>query len=159
MSGKNVSLLNKMAQPPKCVCHLEAIRQELVIQLFNFFLQCDMCYFTTVCFFDRSFFSTPRSWVPIINTESLLFGQSVGHVIVEVAPLARCRVFSGRCIVERCVDTLYVDSVTPQSGHEVCFHSRWWVRCVVVGSVVPVWSVVVESLCCRVRGLSFVELA
>ena len=40
MSGKKVSLLNKMAQPPWW-CHVDAIRQELVVRVFNCFLQGD----------------------------------------------------------------------------------------------------------------------
>ena len=73
-------------------------------------------------FFDSSFFSSLMSWVPIINTEPLLFSLSVEHVVVEVVLTASCGVFSGRCIAVRCVDTLDVDRVTPQNSHEVCFH-------------------------------------
>ena len=44
-------------------------------------------------FFDGSSFSTPRSWVPIVNTEPFLFGQSVGHVVVEVILLVDVECF------------------------------------------------------------------
>ena len=120
ITRKNVSLLNKDGTT-SIMCHVEAIRQELVIQVFNCFLQDDDVPIHRNVFFGNSF-STPRSWAPIINTEPPLFGQSVGHVVVEVVLTAICRVFSGRCIAARCVDTLAVDRVTPQSNHEVCFH-------------------------------------
>ena len=72
--------------------------------------------------FAGSVFSASRSWVPILNTEPLLFGQSVGHVVVEVILLAGCRVFSGWCLAERCIETFHIDSVTLKSVHEVRFH-------------------------------------
>ena len=105
------------------MCDVEAILQELVIQVFNRFLQGDDVPLPRSVLFDGSFFSTPRSWVPIINTEPPLFGQSVGHVVLEVVLTVICRVFSCRCIAVRCVDTLDVDRVTPEYSHEVCFHT------------------------------------
>ena len=73
-----------------------------------------MCHFTAICFSVAPSFPCRGPGFQFL-TLSLLFGQSVGHVVVEMVPLARCRIFSGRCIAERCVDT--VDRVTPQSGH------------------------------------------
>ena len=74
------------------VRHMEAIRQELVVHVFDCFLLSDYVPLLRNLFFDSSFFSKPRSWVPILNTEFFLFGQSVGHVVGEVVALTRCRV-------------------------------------------------------------------
>ena len=82
LSEKKVSFVEQDGTT-SVMCHVEAIRairQELVIQVFNSFLH-DVPLLRNM-FFDSSFCSTPRSWVPGINTESLLFGQSVGHVVV-----------------------------------------------------------------------------
>ena len=46
------------------VCHVEAIRQELVFEVLKCFLQGDDVPLLRNLFFDRSIFSTSRSWVP-----------------------------------------------------------------------------------------------
>ena len=84
MSEKKVSLLNRTA-----------IRQELVLRVFNCFLQGDDVSFHRFLPFDSSFFSTSRSWVPVMNAEPSLFGQSVGHLIVKFILSGGWNVFSG----------------------------------------------------------------
>ena len=92
---------------------MEAIRQELVIQVFNFFLQNIDVPLPSNLFFDSSFSSTPRSWVPITNTEPSLFGQPVGQD-VECFLVGAAR--------NAALTPFYIDSVTPQGGHEVRVH-------------------------------------
>ena len=65
------------------MCHIEPIRQVLVVKIFNCFLQGDDVPLSTV-FLDGSFFSASRSWVPIVNVEPFLFGQAIGHISVDV---------------------------------------------------------------------------
>ena len=69
--------------------------------------------------FDTSFLSTSRSWVPIVNAEPFLFGQTVGYVFVEVIPLAGRRMFSGWCLAERCISTRHIHNVTSENGLRV----------------------------------------
>ena len=116
------SILVEQDRKTSFVCHVESIRQELVVKVSNCFLQGDDVSLFRNLFFDSSFFSTPRSWFPMVNTEPFLRGQSVGHVVVEMILLAGCRVFSAWCIAERCVDTFYIDSVTPKSVLGVRFY-------------------------------------
>ena len=46
------------------VCHMEAIRQELGVQVSNCFLQGDDVPLPCNLFFDGPLFSSPKSWVP-----------------------------------------------------------------------------------------------
>ena len=59
---------------------------------------------------------------PGFQAEPLLFDRPVGHVVTEEVLLARCRVLSGWCIAERCVDTLHADRVTSHSVLGVRLH-------------------------------------
>ena len=78
MTEKDVSFLNKIAQPLQCV-HVEAIRQELVLEVFNCFLQGDDVPLHRDTFFDSSFlFHAEVLGSNYKKTEPLLFGQSVG---------------------------------------------------------------------------------
>ena len=102
MLGKTVSLLKKIAHPPQC--HVEAIRHELVVKAFHCFLQGDDVPSPQYVF---RFLFHAEVLVSIKNAESLLFGQSVGHVVVEVMiVLARWGVFSGWCLAERWIGTI-----------------------------------------------------
>ena len=93
MSEKK-SIIVEQDRTTSIVCHMEAIRQEPVVEVFNCLLQCDNVPFPRNMFFDSSFFSTPRSWVSIINAESSLLCQSVGHLVVSNDTLERMdRVF------------------------------------------------------------------
>ena len=40
--------------------------------------------------FDSFFFSASGSWVPIVDTEPLLFGQAIGHIGIEAVFLIGC---------------------------------------------------------------------
>ena len=72
--------------------------------------------------FDSFFLSTPKSRIPIINTEPRLFSRTVGHVFVEVISLGGRRVFSGWCLAERCTGTRHVNTVTPENGLRARLH-------------------------------------
>ena len=69
--------------------HVEPIREKLMVNIFNRFLLVDDVALPSNVLFNGSFFSTSGSGVPTINTEPLLFGRSVGHVVVEAIFLAR----------------------------------------------------------------------
>ena len=56
--------------------HKEAIRQVVVINVFDSFLQGDDVSFHRNVLFDGIFSSASRSWVPIVDAEPLLFGSS-----------------------------------------------------------------------------------
>ena len=62
------SVLVEQNRTPSTMCHIEPIRQVLVVKIFNCFLQ----LLPSNLFFDGSFFSASRSWVPIINAEPFL---------------------------------------------------------------------------------------
>ena len=66
------SILVEQDRTTSTVCHVEAIRQELVLEVFNCFLQGNDVPLLRDMFFDSSFFSTPRSWVPITKKLSLV---------------------------------------------------------------------------------------
>ena len=65
---RKASLLNKN-RTSTTVCHVEAIRQELVVQIFNCFLQGDDVPLHRNVFFDSSFFSASRSFCAPIADE------------------------------------------------------------------------------------------
>ena len=96
------------------VCHVEAIRQELVLEVFNCFLWGDVVPLHRHMFFDSSFFPR-RSPGFHFFTEPSLLDQSVGHIIVEAVLLVRWRVFSGWCLAERGIGT----------SNRQCGVSRW----------------------------------
>ena len=77
------------------VCHVEAIRQELVLEVLNCFLEGNDVPLLRIVLFDCSSFSTSKSWVPIKGTEPSLFGQPVGHVAVKMIFL----VHDGECFL------------------------------------------------------------
>ena len=56
--------------------------------------------------FSVSFFSAPRSWVPIVNAELFLFGQAIGYISVEAVFLVGWRVFPLWFLAERRIGTL-----------------------------------------------------
>ena len=56
----------------------------------------------------------------MFNTEPLLFGQSVGHVVVEMVALGgRKGCFLAGASRNAALTLFYVDRVTPPSGHKI----------------------------------------
>ena len=53
------------------VGHVEPMCQNIMVNIFNCFLQCDDCDL----FLKSTFFSTSRSWIPVVDAESL-FAQA-----------------------------------------------------------------------------------
>ena len=104
------------------VCHVETICEELVIKVSSCFLQGDDVPLPRNVFFDRSFFSASRSWVPIVDAEPLQFGRSIRYIVVEPVVFVGWRVFSGGCIAVRGIDTSRIDNMTPKNGLRVCLH-------------------------------------
>ena len=93
-----------------------------MIEVFNCFLQGDKVPLRRNVFFDRSFFSTSRSRVPIVNTEFHLLDQSVEYVVVKVIFLTKDVKFSAWCLAERCIGFFHIDNVAPKSVLGVRFH-------------------------------------
>ena len=93
-TGK-VSWLKSTAHPPKWSRGI--IRKKLVVDMLNRFLQIgDMPFSCNLCL-ASTLFSTPRSWIPVVDAQPLLYGWAVGHAAVEVIFLSRCVVPSDRC--------------------------------------------------------------
>ena len=109
-SGKEGVLIEQYCTP-SIVGHVEPIREKLVIDMCNRFLQVDDVSLPRNVLFNGSFFSASGSWVLSMNTEPLLFGRSVGHLVVEAIFLAGCGVSSGGCIAVRCMNLSNVDRV------------------------------------------------
>ena len=94
------------------MCHVEAIRQEFVLEVFNCFLQRDDVPFSRNVPFDSSFFSTSRSMVPIVDTEPSLFCQADGHTVMNAIFLRRGIMSSGWCLAESGTETFRIDNVS-----------------------------------------------
>ena len=73
-------VLVEQNRTPSKVSHLETIRQVLVSKVFNCLLQGDDVPRLRNVPFDGFFFPASESWVPIVDTEPLLFGQAIGHI-------------------------------------------------------------------------------
>ena len=104
------------------VCHVEAIRQELMLEVHNTFLWCDDVPFFRNMLVDGSFFSTSRFRVPIVFAEPSLFCQWVGHLVVKSIFLRRRIMSSGWCLAENGIETSRIDNVTPENGLRVRLH-------------------------------------
>ena len=76
-------LLVEQNRTPSIMDHKEAIRQVVVVKVFKRFLQSDDVPFHHNVLFDGYFFSTPGSWVPVVDTAPRLIGQAIGHVGIE----------------------------------------------------------------------------
>ena len=70
-------------------------------------------------FFDSSFFSASRSWVPIVDAEPSLRCQALGPTSVEAVSCVGWRVFPPWCLAERRLGTLCVDNVALQASGSV----------------------------------------
>ena len=72
---RNESNLVEQDRTSSIMFHVEAIRQEFVLEVLNFFLQRDDVPFLRNMLFDGSFFSASMSRVPIVDAEpSVLSG-------------------------------------------------------------------------------------
>ena len=63
--------------------HIEMICQELVLKVNSCLLQCDDVPFPRNVLLDGTFFSTSRSWIPVVDAESFLHRRTIRHVVVE----------------------------------------------------------------------------
>ena len=96
----------------------------LVIKVFNCLLQGDDVPFHRNVPFDGCFFPASESWVPIVDTEPLLFGQAIGHIGIEAVFLISCRVFPDWCLPKGGIVTIHVDQVAFQDSGEIRVHPR-----------------------------------
>ena len=55
------------------VCNMEPVREKLVVNMLNCFLQRDDVPFPRNLLLDGSFRSTSSSWIPIVDAESFLY--------------------------------------------------------------------------------------
>ena len=55
------------------VSHVEPVREMLVVDILNRFLQCDYMPLTCDLLLDGAFFSKSRSWIPVADAESFLY--------------------------------------------------------------------------------------
>ena len=110
------SVLVEQNRTSSIMCHMEAMCQELVVKIFNGFLQGDDVPLRRNVFFDSSFFSASRSWVPIVDAEPSLHCQAIGHISVEAVSCVGWRVFPLWCLAERRIGTLCVDNVDETSS-------------------------------------------
>ena len=56
------------------VSHVEPVREELVVNVFNRFLQCDDMPLACNWFFNSALSSTSRSWIPVVDAQPFLYG-------------------------------------------------------------------------------------
>ena len=103
---------------------MEPIREKLVVNILNRFLQGDDVPFSCNLFLDSALSSTPRSWIPVVAAQPFLYGWPVGHAAVEVTFLSRCVVPSDRCFAIFREGLSNIDHVSYQNSAEVCFHPR-----------------------------------
>ena len=59
---------------PSVVGHVEAVREKLVVDILNRFLLSDNVPFPCNFLLDSTLFSTPRSWIPVVDAQPLLDG-------------------------------------------------------------------------------------
>ena len=56
------------------VGHVEPVREERVVNVLNRFLQCDDMPLAYDLFPDGAFFSSTKSWIPVVDAQPLLYG-------------------------------------------------------------------------------------
>ena len=59
-----------------------------------------MCHFAARSFSMARSFSASGSWVPIVDTEPLVFGQAIGYIGVKAVFIIGWRVFPVRCLTK-----------------------------------------------------------
>ena len=94
------------------VGHVEPICQNIMVNIFNCFLQCDDVPLACDLFLNSTFFSTSRSWIPVVDAESLLHRRTTRHVVVEAVHLRRCIVSPCGYLAKFCDDLLNIDHMS-----------------------------------------------
>ena len=114
--GKEGVLVEKYCAS-NVVGHVEPVREKLVVNILNCFLQRDDVPFPRNLLLDGSFPSTPGSWIPVVDAESFLLCQTVGQAVVEVIFLRRSVMPSSGCFAELCTCFSNVDNVAFQDSN------------------------------------------
>ena len=118
------SVLVEENRASSVVGHVEPVREKLVVNILNCFLQRDDVPFLGNLLLDGSFPSTSGSWIPVVDAESFLCSREVGHAVVEVIFLRRDVMFSSGCFAELCTCFSNVNNVAFQDSFIVCLHPR-----------------------------------
>ena len=71
--------------------HVEPTSKNVMVNIFNCFLQRDDVPLACDLFLKSTFFSTSRSWIPVVDAESFLHRRTIRHFVVEVILLRCCR--------------------------------------------------------------------
>ena len=87
------------------MCHIEPIRQVLVVKIFNCSLQGDDMPLPCNVFFDGSSCAS-RSLVPVVNAEPFLFSRASGNIGVEAVFLFGWRMLPYWCLAKRRISAL-----------------------------------------------------
>ena len=116
--GKESVLVEKH----RATCHVEPVRETLVVDILNCSLQRDAVSFPRNLLLNSASSSTSRSWIPVVDAESFLYSGAVGQAVVEVIFLRRDVMSSSGCFTELCTCPSNVDRVTFQNSGENCFH-------------------------------------
>ena len=103
---------------------MEPVREKLVVNILNCFLQRDDVPFPRNLLLNSAFYSTSRSRIPVVDAVSFLYSGAVGQAVVEVIFLRRDVTSSGGCFAERCTCLSNVDRVTFRNSVEICFQPR-----------------------------------
>ena len=86
------------------VGHVESIRENITVNIFNRFLQCDGVPLACDLLLISTFSSTSRSWVPVVDAESFLYKRTIRHLLAEAS--------------------LRIDHMSIKGNIVVCLHPR-----------------------------------
>ena len=67
------SVLIEEYRASSVVGHVEPVREELVVNTFNRFLQCDDMSLACDLFLNSAFSSMSRSWIPVVDAQPFLY--------------------------------------------------------------------------------------
>ena len=70
--------------------HVEPIFKNVMIDILRCFLWRDDMSFACDLFLKSIFLPTSRSWIPVVDAESLLHRRTIRHIFVEAVCLRRC---------------------------------------------------------------------
>ena len=68
------SVLVEEHRASSVVSHVEPVREELVVNVFNRFLQCDDMPLACDLFLNSALPSTSRSWIPVVDAQRFVYG-------------------------------------------------------------------------------------
>ena len=68
------SVLMEEHHASSVVGHVEPVREELVVNVFNRLLQGDDMPFSCNLFLDSAFVSSMGSWIPVVDAQPFLYG-------------------------------------------------------------------------------------